>query len=102
MLFRSITWKIENMDRRTADGFVTTAHWRATAQDGDHSASVYGSCGWGEGELNIPYGNLTEQDVLGWCWASVDKDAVESGVTENLAAQLVPVQQQLPLPWAQS
>lgn len=37
----NITWTIDNLDRRISDGFVTTAHWRATAVDGEFSASVY-------------------------------------------------------------
>lgn len=94
------TWTIENMDRRTADGFVTTAHWRATAQDGDHSATAYGSCGWGDGELTIPYANLTEQDVLGWCWANgVDKDEIESNLTAQIEKQKNPVSMS-GTPWA--
>lgn len=37
----TITWTISQLDRRTSDGFVTTAHWQATAVDGDYSASIY-------------------------------------------------------------
>ena len=48
------TWTIDQLDRLTADGFVTTAHWRATAVDGDYSASVYGTCGWAEGHQPSP------------------------------------------------
>ena len=32
-------WTISQLDRKTADGFVTTAHWQATAVDGEHTAS---------------------------------------------------------------
>jgi len=78
------TWKIVQLDRKTADGFVTTAHWTVTATDGDFSASSYGTCGF-DGELITPYEDLTEEQVLGWVWANgVDKDATE----ESLAAQI--------------
>ena len=80
-----ITWTIDNLDRRTSDGFITTAHWRCAAVDGDFSASVYGSCGWGEGSPEIPYPQVTQAQVLNWCWDNgVDKAEVES----NLAAQI--------------
>lgn len=85
------TWKIETLDRRTSDGFVTTAHWRATAVDGDYSASIYATCGWADGQPVMPYADLTEADVLGWCWADgVDKDAIEAALVANIAGQKAP------------
>lgn len=81
------TWTIETLDRRTSDGFVTTAHWRATAVDGDYSASVYSTCSWPDGQPTIPYDNLTEQEVLEWVWASgVDKDATEVALAAQIEA----------------
>jgi hypothetical protein len=68
------TWKIVQLDRKTADGFVTTAHWDVTLTDGEYSARAYGTCGF-DGELTTPYENLTEAQVLEWVWASVDKAA---------------------------
>jgi len=86
------TWTIDNLDRRTSDGFVTTAHWRATAVDGDHSASVYATCSWSEGQPNVPYPNLTEQQVLAWVWESVDKAATEAALAAQIADQKAPKQ----------
>jgi L-aminopeptidase/D-esterase-like protein len=85
------TWTISQLDRKTSDGFVTTAHWRATAVDGDHSASVYSTCSWTDGEVTIPYEDLTEQDVLDWVWVSVDKAATEAALAAQIAAQKNPV-----------
>jgi hypothetical protein len=68
------TWKIVQLDRKTADGFVTTAHWDVTLTDGEYSARAYGACGF-DGELTTPYENLTEAQVLEWVWASLDKAA---------------------------
>jgi hypothetical protein len=88
----TITWNIAALDRRTSDGFVTTAHWRATAVDGDHSASIYATCGWADGQPTAPYASLTEQTVLGWCWASgVDKAATEAALAAQIQAQKNPV-----------
>ncbi len=85
------TWTISQLDRKTSDGFVTTAHWRATAVDGDYSASVYSTCSWTDGEVTIPYEDLTEQDVLDWVWMSVDKDATEQALADQIEMQKHPV-----------
>lgn len=86
------TWTIAQCDRLTADGFITTAHWTATAVDGDYSAGAYGSCGFAAGTPAIPYADVTEQEVLDWCWAGgVDKDAVEASLAAQIAAQKAPV-----------
>jgi hypothetical protein len=86
-----VTWNISQLDRQTSDGFVTTAHWQATATDGDYSASVINTCSWSEGTPTIPYDNLTQEQVLGWVWESVDKDATESSLNAQIEAQKNPV-----------
>lgn len=88
----TITWTIENMDRRISDGFVTTAHWRATAVDGDITVTAYGSCGFGQGEPVVPYADLTEESVLGWCFENgVDKAEIEANLTSQINSQKNPV-----------
>jgi hypothetical protein len=94
----NITWKISQMDRKTADGFVTTAHWTCTGVDGEFTGSVYASCGF-EGELSVPYEQLTEATVLGWVWQKVDKEATEAAVAAQIEAQKNPVQAS-GLPWS--
>jgi hypothetical protein len=87
-----ITWNISQLDRQTSDGFVTTAHWQATATDGDYSASVYSTCSWQSGTPTIPYDSVTMQEVLDWCWASgVDKDATEAALLAQIESQKNPV-----------
>ena len=86
------TWRITNCDRLTADGFITTAHWTCSAADGDYSASSYGTCGFAAGTPTIPYDQVTEAEVLNWCWAGgVDKDAVEANLAANIDLQKNPV-----------
>lgn len=95
-----ITWSISNLDRRTSDGFVTTAHWRADAVDGDNAASIYSTCSWNEGAPTVPYASLTEQQVLDWVWQSgVDKAATEQALADQIAAQKNPPAAP-GLPWA--
>jgi len=95
-----VTWTISTLDRRTSDGYVTTAHWTASAIDGEHSASIYATCSWPDGQPTVPYATLTEQQVLGWCWASgVDKDATEAALAAQIADQKAP-KQATGTPWA--
>jgi len=85
------TWTISQLDRNTADGFVTTAHWQATAVDGEHTASIYSTCSWADGTVNTPYAELTQATVLGWVWESVDKQATEDALVAQIALQKAPV-----------
>jgi len=88
----STTWTISQLDRNTANGFVTTAHWQATAVDGEHTASIYSTCSWADGTVNVPYSDLTQATVLGWVWESVDKQATEDALAAQIALQKNPVQ----------
>ena len=84
-------WTISQLDRQTSDGFVTTAHWQATAVDGEHSASVYSTCSWSDGTPTVAYNQLTQEQVLGWVWANgVDKDATEAALAAQIEAQKNP------------
>ena len=95
------TWTISNLDSNTADGFVTTAHWQATAVDGEHSASAYATVSWAEGTPAIAYANLTEATVLNWVWESVDKTATESALAAQIALLKNPVKA-TGTPWGQA
>ena len=95
----SVTWSITNLDSNTADGFVTTAHWNATAVDGEHTASVYATVSWAEGTPAIAYDNLTEATVLGWVWESVDKASTEASLAAQIALLKNPVKS-TGVPWS--
>jgi hypothetical protein len=82
------TWTIAQLERTLDDGGVVVAHWRATATDGDYSASSYGTAGFAPDPSSsdwVAYDSITEEVALGWCFANgVDKDAIE----ESLAAKI--------------
>ena len=87
------TWNISQLDRQTSDGFVTTAHWQATAVDGDYSASTYATCSWSDGTPTVDYADLTQEQVLGWIWANgIDKDATEAALEAQIELKKNPVQ----------
>lgn len=95
------TWTIANLERNTADGGVVVAHWRCTAEDGDFTATAYGTAGYtpdASASDFVPYDQLTEADVLAWVWGSVDKDATEAALAANIADQKAP-QTETGLPW---
>ena len=97
----NITWTISSLDRRTSDGFIQVAHWNATGTEGEHSASVYATCSFADGEINIPYANVTEANVLEWCWANgVDKAAVEVAIADRIAELKAP-KTAAGLPWGE-
>jgi len=99
------TWTIAQLERNTADGGVTVAHWRVSAEEtvGEvtYSASAYGTCGFtpdATADGFIAFDALTEADVLAWVWESVDKDATESSLTQKIEADKNPVTT-TGLPW---
>ena len=88
-------WQISQMERTLADGGVVVAHWRATAVDGDFSASSYGTVGFTPDPSDpsfVAYDSITEEVALGWCWAELDKDAIEASLAARIEADKNPTQ----------
>lgn len=89
------TWTISTLERTLADGGVIVAHWRATAVDGDFSASSYGTVGFTPDPSAsgfIAYDSLTEADVIGWVQAELDQDAIEASLAAKIEADKNPTQ----------
>ena len=85
-------WLVTQTDYETSNGFITTAHWTASAVDGDYTASIYSTSSWASGTPTIPYAQVTEAEVLNWIWANgVDKQATEDALAANIALQKNPV-----------
>ena len=67
-----------------------------------YSGSVYNTASF---TLNpeqpfTPYADLTQEQVLGWVWASgVDQAATEAAVQQQIDNQINPPIVQPPLPW---
>lgn len=106
----TITWVIEYMQCKPTEGSLTdvvvTAGWRCngaeTANSVDYTSTVYGTASFPMPEGTFtPYDQLTQDQVLGWCWANgVDKTATEAGVQGSIDNQIDPPIIQPPLPWA--
>ena len=98
----TITWTVTQTDYEVSNGYIKTAHWTATATEGDYTASIYSTCSFGEGTPTIPYAQVTEAEVLNWCWANgVDKQATEDALAANIALQKNPTQAS-GTPWGQA
>jgi hypothetical protein len=101
----TISWIIERLLVKPTEGslvdVVITADWRCNGTDETYSGTCYGSCSFAppSGEFT-PYEDLTEQQVLGWCYANgVDQAAIEANVTQQIADQINPPVIAPPLPW---
>ena len=101
----NISWIIERLLVRPTEGSLTdvviTADWRCNGSQDQYSGTCYGSCSFAPptGEFT-PYEDLTEQQVLDWCYANgVDKSAIEANVTAQIENQINPPVIAPPLPW---
>jgi hypothetical protein len=85
----SITWSIPALESRTADGFVLTVHYDATAINGDNaefSENIYGSVSLDpDSELTVPYDEITEEIAVGWAKSALGEEQVEKIETELVA-----------------
>jgi hypothetical protein len=85
----TVTWHIANLERETADGVVTTAHYTIDANDGTYSAGAYGSLGLKrpDEEEMIPFSELTEEICINWVKDSLTEEKVNE-IETALQAQL--------------
>ena len=95
------TWTIEQLERETNTGLVTTVHWRATATDTSgtgeaaetYSATRFGSLGLTAGDTVIPFADLTKTQVVGWVKDKLGTETVtttEAGLAQQIADQKAP------------
>ena len=88
------TWNIANLERNVADGKITTIHWSLSSTDGTgtYSAGCYGSIGV-DGDLTIPYMNLTADVVIGWVkdhFGTEKVTEIEQAMADQLEQQRAP------------
>ena len=89
-------WVISDLKAKIQDGelsnVIETIHYRYQAEDGEHSADVYGSVGLESPEADsfIPADELTVADVEGWLEAKLDVEALKEGLDAQIEAQKNP------------
>lgn len=81
---------------------VFTVHWTLNGEDGDATGSSYGSVGvtLDPDAPFVPYDDLTQDEVLDWVWASVNKDETEASVQAQIDEKKNPTVVTPPLPWS--
>jgi hypothetical protein len=109
-------WLVEKVVTTGDTNIVTNVYWRCDAKKDELTASCSGIRSLVLGDTFIPYGLLTEQQVLDWCFApevitltNVDnttttitkhlKDESEAQVTEQIERQLAKKASEPALPW---
>jgi hypothetical protein len=101
----TILWLIERLLVKPTEGsntdVVITADWRCNGSQESFSGTCYGSCSFAPPTGSFtPYDQLTEQQVLGWCFSNgVDQAAIEANVSLQIQNQINPPVVSLPLPW---
>ena len=101
----SIVWIIERLLVKPTEGTLTdvviTADWRCNGSQDNYSGTCYGSASFAPPtEAFTPYPDLTQEQVLGWCFANgVDQSAIEANVTAQIENQINPPVIAPPLPW---
>ena len=101
----TILWLIERLLTKPVEGsktdVVITADWRCNGSQDQYSGTCYGSASFQPPTENFtPYPDLTQDQVLGWCYANgVDQAAIEANVTQQINDQINPPVIAPPLPW---
>jgi hypothetical protein len=82
------TWKVAQLERESADGYVFTCHYTVNAEDGTYSSGAYGSLGLERPSKNmIPFADLTEEIVIGWVKDKFGAEKIEA-IEQQLQTQL--------------
>ena len=101
----TLSWIIERLLVKPTEGtysdVVITADWRCNGTQDQYSGTCYGSASFQPPTENFtPYEDLTQDQVLGWCYANgVDQAAIEANVTLQIENQINPPVIAPPLPW---
>ena len=74
-------WSFPNFEV-DSENKVKTIHWRYTAVDGEHSASMYGSCAGSEG---MDFDAMTKDHAIA---CVVENNSSEEEMQSNLSAQI--------------
>ena len=101
----TINWIIERLLVKPTEGSLTdvviTADWRCNGTQDQYSGTCYGSASFAPPTENFtPYEDLTQDQVLGWCFSNgVDQAAIEANVSLQIENQINPPVIAPPLPW---
>ena len=84
------------------DKVVTTVHWRYAGTDQDGiTAETYGAQSVGEPNPDAftAYPQISEEQVIGWMEATIDMEAMNENISNQINLIKNPVTATLPAPW---
>jgi hypothetical protein len=82
------TWQVNTLQRELADGYVNKVIYRVNGEDGTYKFRATGEVDLPKPDTLVPYGDLTEETVLGWVKAKLNSDKDEAGNTIDKVAQI--------------
>jgi hypothetical protein len=103
-----MNWKIDFLKCLPSVGgvsnYVVECGWRVSASLNGHTSGEYGVCAFPPPESVerefVDYTELTESQVLGWCWdGGVNKAEIEARVLAKIDELANPTILIPPLPW---
>ena len=89
----AVTWNVVSLDTTKTVGslsdVVTSVHWTAIDEDGDHAGSSYGSVNLADADSNsfTAYADITKDNAIAWAKAALGSDKV-SEIETLIAAQI--------------
>ena len=99
-------WSIEDLQRNASDDGVIKAYWRAVkteeVEGTNHAGGYQGCCELEpvpESDEFVPFDQLTEELVLSWVFAEIDKEAVEAIIDEQIKVSKIPALVVAGKPW---
>ena len=96
------TTRIENLERQTADGKVLVVHWSIYGTDGTYGIGTTTAGLALEGDVTVPFKDLTESVVAGWVESHLGAEKlkeIHDLIAANLKEQANPTRA-AGLPWA--
>ena len=74
---------------------IHNVHWRVTAEDGDYSASTYGTQSLNTEDIQgfVPFDDVTSEMINNWVWSAMGEEEVsriEDGLDHQIEQQKNP------------
>ena len=82
------TWQINTLERELSDGYVSKVIFRVNGEDGTYKFRATGSVDLPKPDTLVPYGDLTETQVIGWVKAKLNSDKDDDGNTIDQVAKI--------------
>jgi len=85
------TWSIQSATHKVSNGGIIRTEWRidATSNDNNFKANRSGWCDFTPDPSSpsfVPYDDVTQANVLDWCYEQINKDEIEADVEAEIEA----------------